>query len=46
MAGRMGADRITVRNLKVLAVDPATKTLLVKGAVPGIPGGVIEIVSN
>jgi large subunit ribosomal protein L3 len=46
MAGRMGADRITVRNLKVVAVDPTTKTLLVKGAVPGIPGGVIEIVSN
>ncbi len=46
MAGRMGGDRITVTNLKVVAVDPATKTLLVKGAVPGIPGGLIEIVQN
>ncbi len=46
MAGRMGTERITVRNLKVLAIDPVTKTMLVKGAVPGIPGGVIEIVSN
>lgn len=43
MPGRMGADRITVRNLKVVAVDATTKTLLVKGAVPGIPGGLIEI---
>lgn len=46
MAGRMGADRITVKNLKVVAVDPASKTMLVKGAVPGIPGGIIEVVQN
>jgi large subunit ribosomal protein L3 len=46
MAGRMGADRITVKNLKVVAVDAATKTLLVKGAVPGNFGGMIEIVKN
>ena len=44
MPGRMGADRITVRNLVVLAVDPETSSLLIKGAVPGIPGGLIEIV--
>ena len=46
MAGRMGADRITVKNLKVVAVDPTTKTMLVKGAVPGNPGGLIEVVGN
>jgi large subunit ribosomal protein L3 len=46
MPGRMGADRITVKNLKVVAVDPATKTLLVKGAVPGNFGGMIEVVKN
>lgn len=46
MAGRMGADRITVKNLKVVAVDAATKTILVKGAVPGNRDGLIEIVSN
>jgi large subunit ribosomal protein L3 len=46
MAGRMGADRITVKNLKVVAVDAATKTMLVKGAVPGNPGGIIEVVGN
>lgn len=46
MAGRMGADRITVKNLKVVAVDAATNTMLVKGAVPGNKDGLIEIVSN
>lgn len=46
MAGRMGSDRITVKNLKVLAVDPVTKTMLVKGAVPGNKDGLIEIVLN
>jgi large subunit ribosomal protein L3 len=46
MPGRMGADRITVKNLKVAAVDAATKTLLIKGAVPGIFGGTIEIVQK
>ena len=44
MAGRMGSDLITVRNLKVLAVDKATNTLLVKGAVPGNPGSLLEII--
>lgn len=46
MGGRMGADRITVKNLNVVAVDPTTKTMLVKGAVPGNKDGLIEIVSN
>jgi large subunit ribosomal protein L3 len=43
MAGRMGGDRITTKNLKVMAVDPSTKTMLIKGAVPGVKGGVLEI---
>ncbi len=43
MAGRMGGDRITVRNLKVLQVDPSTNTLLISGAVPGRPGTLVEI---
>jgi large subunit ribosomal protein L3 len=44
MAGRMGSDLITVKNLKVLAVDKATNTLVVKGAVPGKPGTLLEII--
>lgn len=43
MAGRMGGDRITVRNLRILQVDQATNTLLVSGAVPGAPGTLVEI---
>ncbi|MBI4086911.1 50S ribosomal protein L3 [Candidatus Kaiserbacteria bacterium] len=43
MAGRMGGDRVTVKNLKVVAVDPASNLLLISGAVPGRPGTVVEI---
>ena len=43
MGGRMGGDRITVRNLKVLHVDVATNILLISGAVPGKPGTLVEI---
>jgi large subunit ribosomal protein L3 len=35
MAGRMGNDRVTVQNLKVLRVDPERNLLVVKGSVPG-----------
>ncbi len=43
MAGRMGGDRVTVRNLKVLQVDVATNTLLISGAIPGKPGALVEV---
>ncbi len=43
MAGRMGGDRVTVRNLKVLRVDPANHLLVVEGAVPGAPGGYLVV---
>ncbi|MCC7242599.1 MAG: 50S ribosomal protein L3 [Acidobacteria bacterium] len=41
--GHMGVDRVTVRNLKVLRVDPENNLLLVKGAVPGANGGYVII---
>lgn len=43
MAGRMGGERVTVKNLTVLAVDPASNVLLVSGAVPGRRGTVVEV---
>jgi large subunit ribosomal protein L3 len=43
MAGRMGAERVTVKNLEVLAVDPERNLIAVKGAVPGPTGGIIRI---
>lgn len=43
MGGRMGNDRVTVKNLRVLSVDQATNTLILSGAVPGRPGSLVEI---
>jgi large subunit ribosomal protein L3 len=43
MAGRMGSDRVTVKGLKIVAVDATNNIILVKGAVPGIRGGLLEI---
>ena len=45
MAGRMGSDRVTVTNLKVLAVDAKAGKIILSGAVPGRRGTVLEIVS-
>ena len=45
MAGRMGADRVTVTNLKVLAVDKAAGQIIISGAVPGRRGTLLEVVS-
>ncbi len=39
MAGHMGAEQVTVQNLEVVKVDAERNLLLIKGAVPGAPGG-------
>lgn len=46
MGGRMGGDRITVKNLKVLLVDVANSQIFISGAVPGRRGTVVEVVSQ
>ncbi|MEK7083048.1 MAG: 50S ribosomal protein L3 [Patescibacteria group bacterium] len=43
MAGRMGGDRISVRNLKIVKIDVENKILAVCGAVPGKRGTLMEI---
>ena len=43
MAGHMGAERVTVQNLKVAAVDEAKGLIMVKGAVPGCENSWIRI---
>lgn len=43
MAGHMGTTRTTVRNLKIVAVDAEKNILMVKGAVPGNKGSLVEI---
>ena len=36
MPGRMGFERVTVQNLKVVKIDPELNVILVRGAVPGV----------
>ena len=43
MSGRMGTDRVTVKNLEVVSVDIATHVIALKGAIPGARGGLIMI---
>ena len=43
MAGHMGNRRVTVKNLEIVRVDPDRNLLLVKGAVPGGPNGLLLI---
>ena len=42
-AGRMGTDRVTVRNLRVLKVLAEDNALIVEGAVPGADGGYVVV---
>ncbi len=43
MSGHMGNVRRTIENLKVVEVDAARNLLLVRGAVPGAPGGKVLV---
>jgi large subunit ribosomal protein L3 len=42
-AGRMGADRVTTRNIKVVSIDADNHLLVLRGAVPGAPDGVVIV---
>lgn len=43
MAGRMGGDRITVKNLTIVDVDKESNQILIGGAIPGRRGTVVEV---
>lgn len=43
MAGHMGVERATIKNLEIVDVDPEKKILTVHGAIPGNNKGKIEI---
>lgn len=43
MAGHMGAERVTTQNLEIVKVDVERNLILIKGAVPGAPGGDVVI---
>lgn len=43
MAGRMGAERVTTRNVEVVRVDPEQNLLFLRGSVPGHPEGMVRV---
>jgi large subunit ribosomal protein L3 len=43
MPGRYGAERVTIRNLAVVRIDPENNLLLVRGAVPGFNGSLVMV---
>ena len=43
MPGRMGFDRVSVKNLTVMKIDPENNLIALKGAVPGRRGTLLEI---
>jgi large subunit ribosomal protein L3 len=43
MAGQLGSARVTVLNLEVVRADAERNLLLVKGAIPGPPGGLVMV---
>lgn len=46
MAGRMGSDKVTARNLQVVKIMPEQNLIMIKGAVPGAKNSYVKIVST
>jgi len=46
MGGRMGFERVTIKNLKVVKVIPESNILIIRGSVPGAINGYLEIVKK
>lgn len=46
MAGRLGGNRVTVKNLKILKIDEGKKEILISGAIPGPKNTTISIWSR
>lgn len=43
MPGRMGGERVTIRGLRVVRVDPERHLLVIRGAIPGPRGGLVMV---
>src|SRR5919108_213255 len=43
MPGHLGGERVTIQSLEVIAVDPERGVLMIKGSVPGSPGGFVLV---
>jgi large subunit ribosomal protein L3 len=46
MAGRMGGDRVTTKNVTIVKIDAEHGEIYIEGSVPGRPGSVVEIVQK
>lgn len=46
MAGRMGRDRVSLKNLEVVSIDKDRNRIMIKGAVPGVRGSLVAISSS
>ena len=46
MAGRMGMERVTQKNIKLVSVDMEKKILMINGAIPGTIGRAVELRIN
>ncbi|MCS7052246.1 MAG: 50S ribosomal protein L3 [Ignavibacterium sp.] len=46
MAGRMGYENVTIRNLKIVKIDKEKNLVFVKGAVPGSVNSILELIKN
>ena len=46
MPGRMGNEKVTVKNLEVVKVDKKNNTIALKGAIPGSRGSLVTIYSS
>jgi len=44
MAGRLGGDRVTIKKLSIVRVDLERNLLIVRGAIPGKPGALVNII--
>ncbi len=46
MAGHMGMDRVTIKNLEIAGIDKEKNLIYLRGAVPGMRGTVVEILKK
>ena len=46
MAGHMGNQQVTIKNLQVVEIDPAKNLISVKGAVPGHRNALVKLMST
>lgn len=46
MAGRMGGNRVTVKNLEIVEINPSKNLVAIKGAVPGPRNGFVTVMKS